>query len=276
MRRSDDPIAHYDRVTAAWRLLLGEEFHYGYFRDPGQSLAEATNNLTQLMAERAAIKPGMAVLDVGCGIGKPACFLVERYACRVVGITTSEVGLAEARERARDRGLGERVTFKLADGMDNGLPSASFDRVWVLESSHLMPRKDRLLAECARVMRPGSKLALCDIILRRDLPMTEVMRRAKAFRLLNLTFGRSKMETLATYRRFAEQVGLQVEVLDDLSDATIYTFREWRRNLNANRDRAAALLGKGAADSFEASCEILATFWRERILGYGLVVASKS
>ena len=54
--------------------------------------------------------------------------------------------------------------------MNNGLQMASFDGVWALESSHLMPRKDVLLAECARVMRPA-RLALCDVILPEELPL---------------------------------------------------------------------------------------------------------
>src|SRR5688572_9248125 len=91
----DDPVAHYDRITRAWRYLLGEDFHYGYFRTANESLATATSNLTALMAEKSAIGPGISVLDVGCGIGNPACFLAERYACRVTGISTSKTGIED-------------------------------------------------------------------------------------------------------------------------------------------------------------------------------------
>src|SRR5688572_33208056 len=100
------------------------------------------------MAEKSAIGPGISVLDVGCGIGNPACFQSERYACRVTGISTSKTGIEHANRRGMERGLSDRVSFLMADGMDNGLPDASFDRVWVLESSHLMARKDSLIEEC--------------------------------------------------------------------------------------------------------------------------------
>jgi cyclopropane fatty-acyl-phospholipid synthase-like methyltransferase len=67
----DDPATHYDRITSAWRYLLGEDFHFGYFRAQDESLEAATDNLTSLMAESGSIGPDMSVLDVGCGIGNP-------------------------------------------------------------------------------------------------------------------------------------------------------------------------------------------------------------
>jgi 27-O-demethylrifamycin SV methyltransferase len=276
MASTDDPVAHYDRITRAWRCLLGEDFHFGYFRTGNESLENATNNLTNLMAEKGSIGPGMSVLDVGCGIGNPACLLAERYGCRVIGISTSRTGVEHAARRARERGCSDRVSFLIADGMDNGLPDASFDRVWVLESSHLMPRKDKLLSECARVLRPGGHLVLCDIILPSDLPLTEVLGRAKDFIHLHYAFGRAKMETLETYRRFAELAGLQTAESLDISDQTVPNFVHWRRKVETNSEEVRALIGDDGLEHFLASCgEILPTFWTQRIFGYGLIVAVK-
>jgi 27-O-demethylrifamycin SV methyltransferase len=163
----------------------------------------------------------------------------------------------------------------MADGMDNGLPDASFDRVWVLESSHLMPRKDALLKECARVLRSGGRLVLCDVILHRDLTWSEVLSRAKDFVHFHNAFGRAKTETLDTYRRFAEQAGLRVAELTDLSDRMFPTFAHWRRNLETNGAQIHGALGDEGMEHFRASCEVLPAFWEQRILGYGLVVAVK-
>ena len=151
----DDPAAHYDLVTRAWRYLLGNDLHYGLFESADQPLETATANLTRLMADRAKIADGHRVLDVGCGIGTPAIFLLKSFRCRVTGLSTSEEGLSIARRRAAAEGLGDRAAFVLADGMNNGLPAESFERVWIMESSHLMPRKAALLAESSRVLRPG-------------------------------------------------------------------------------------------------------------------------
>jgi 27-O-demethylrifamycin SV methyltransferase len=275
MRSSDDPVTHYDRITRPWQYLLGEDFHYGYFRSDDESLEAATHNLTMLMAEKGQIGPGLSVLDVGCGIGNPACFLAESFGCRVTGITTSPSGVEQSRRRAEHRGCADRVSFRMADGMDNGLPDASFDRIWVLESSHLMPRKDALMKECARVLRPGGRLVLCDIILHRDLAPGEVFSRAKDFVHFHHAFGRAKTETLDTYRRFAEQAGLRVAESIDLSDRMFPTFAHWRRNVETNGDRIRDALGEEGMEHFRASCEVLPAFWEQRILGYGLLVAVK-
>jgi 27-O-demethylrifamycin SV methyltransferase len=275
MQTVDDPVAHYDRITGAWRYLLGEDFHFGYFRSPDDSLEAATAGLTTLMAENAELAPGTSVLDVGCGIGNPACVLAERYGCRVTGITTSANGVEGARRRAQERGCADRASFVIADGMANGFPDSSFDRVWVLEASHLMPRKDALLAECARVLRPGGRLVLCDVILGRELPLREVLGRAQDFIHLHYAFGRAKMETLDTYRRLAEGCGLRAAKLLDVSDQTFPTFGQWRSRLDAHREEVRGLIGDDGLAHFLGSCEVLPALWKERVLGYGLIVAVK-
>ena len=196
MASADDPVTHYDQVTRAWQYLLGEDFHHGYFKQKDEPLEVATNNLTILMAEKGSIGPDISVLDVGCGIGSPACFLAERYGCQVTGISTSPAGIEHARRRAQERDCSDRVSFLIGNGMDNAMPDASFDRVWVLEASHLMPRKQALLAECARVLRRGGSMVLCDIILRRDLPPAEILRRSRDFLHLHYAFGHAKLEAL--------------------------------------------------------------------------------
>ena len=276
MASADDPVTHYDQVTRAWQYLLGEDFHYGYFKQADEPLEVATNNLTVLMAEKGSVGPGISVLDVGCGIGSPACFLAERYACQVTGISTSPTGVEHAGRRAKERGCSDRVSFSIGDGMDNAMPDASFDRVWVLEASHLMPRKPALLAECARVLRRDGTLVLCDIILRRDLPPAEILRRSRDFLHLHYAFGHAKLESLETYRRLAKLAGLEVREAMDISDSVFPTLAHWSRRLEENTEAVRALIGDEGVDHFRASCEILPTLWQQQLFGYGLIAAVKT
>lgn len=270
-----DPAAHYDRVTAAWRLLLGEELHYGVFRTGEESLADATAELTERMIAAADLHDGQSVLDVGCGTGTQACRLAERFGVRVLGISTSEVGVETARKRAADAGLADLVTFRVADGMDNGLPDDSFDRVWVLESSHLMRDRDRVVAECARVLRPGGRFALCDIIRRREIPFLEVRRRRDEFATLRAAFGDARMDPLEGYRALAEGSGLTVDRCEDLTAATLPTFDRWRRNAGEYAAEVRSALGDDGLDAFVRSTDLLDAFWRDGTFGYGLVSAAK-
>ncbi len=269
------PAAHYDRVTRAWGLLLGEELHYGVFADGDEPLPEATAALTRRMIEAARLEPGQRVLDVGCGTGTQACRLAADFGVEVLGITTSEVGVAEATERAASLGLAERVRFEVRDGTDNGLPDASFDRVWVLESSHLMPRRDALVAECARVLRPGGRMALCDLIRRREIPFTELRRRTEEFAVLRAAFGDARMDPLAQYADLARSAGLEVDLEEDLTAATLPTFDRWRANATEHRDAVVDALGEQGWAEFVRSCDVLEGLWQEGTLGYGILAAQR-
>jgi 27-O-demethylrifamycin SV methyltransferase len=269
-----DPAEHYDRVTAAWQLLLGDELHYGIFERGDETLPEATGNLTTRMIEAAQLAPGLDVLDVGCGSGTPACRLVADHGVRVVGITTSEVGVSTARARAAALGLPD-ARFEQRDGTHNEFPDASFDRVWALESSHLMRDREALIAECARVLRPGGRFVLCDLTRQREIPFQEVRDRRAEFLTLRTAFGDARMEPLEYYTRTAESFGLVVDRADDLTAQTLPTFEHWRANARAHREEAVAALGEDGLDAFVRGADILEAFWRDGTLGYGLFAASK-
>ena len=268
-----EPAAHYDRVTAAWGLLLGDALHYGVFDRGDESLSEATHALTQRMVDGLRSEPGQRVLDVGCGTGAPACDLAEVHGLEIVGITTSEVGVAAADARAHDRGLSDRVSFELRDGTDNGFPDASFDRVWVLESSHLMPNRRALISECARVLRPGGRMVLCDVMRLRPIPFDELRRRRDAFAVLRAAFGNARMDTMDDYVGLAEDAGLSVDHREDLSAVTLPTFAHWLANADTHRDVVVETLGEDGLNEFCEASRVLDTLWRENTLGYGLFSA---
>lgn len=270
-----DPASHYDRVTLAWRWLLGEELHYGVFDHGDEDLPTATRRLTELLFEAVDVQSGQQVLDVGCGTGSPACHLAT-FGAKVTGITNSTAGVHAAVAFATAKGVSDRVSFELRDGMDNGLPDGSFDRVWVLESSHLMPDRDRLVAECARVLRPGGRVGLCDITRQRELPFAEVRRLRHSFTLLREVFGDARMEPLDTYAELFEQAGLVVDVRTDLTKATRPTFARWRENADQHKDEVVPLLGEDAWRQFKDSADVLEGFWDDGTLGYGLIAGQKS
>jgi 27-O-demethylrifamycin SV methyltransferase len=270
-----DPERHYDRVLPAWRLLMGKNLHYGYFATPFDDLDAATNNLTQRLAQHARLENGLDVLDVGCGDGLNSCSLAEQYDCRVTGISTGKLGVRRARATARARGLARQVAFRVRDGMDNRFEDGSFDRVWVLQSSHFMLQKRRLFDECFRVLRPGGRVALGDIMLRSPLPMTEIVKRRAGFLLLHRVFGRAKMEPLQLYRAIAEAAGFVVDVLEDVSAETLPTFDRWRRNAAAHRDEIIGFVGETMWADFVASCDVLEELWKEGRFGYGILAATR-
>jgi 27-O-demethylrifamycin SV methyltransferase len=156
------------------------------------------------------------------------------------------------------------------------LPNESFDRVWVLESSHLMRDRDALIDECARVLKPGGRMVLCDITLQRELDFMEVRRLRQEFSLLRAVFGDAHMLPLAQYAAMAADYGLEVKREIDLTSATLPTFDRWRANARRNRDDVIALVGERYLDDFVKAADVLEAFWRDGTLGYGLIAAGRA
>ncbi|MBL7079316.1 class I SAM-dependent methyltransferase [Candidatus Bathyarchaeota archaeon] len=112
---------------------------------------EATDEFVEL----CQIGEGSYVLDVGCGAGQTACYLAERYSCRVMGVDISERMVERSRERAESEGVTDRVEFRAADAQDLPFGDGVFDAV-ITESVTAFPEdKQMAVKEYARVTKPG-------------------------------------------------------------------------------------------------------------------------
>ncbi len=109
---------HYDLNGRLYSLFLDRDQQYScaYFRTGQESLEEAQAAKKRHIAAKLLLdRPGLEVLDIGCGWGGMALSLAREHGARVTGITLSSEQLEVARARARDAGLADRVTFELMD-----------------------------------------------------------------------------------------------------------------------------------------------------------------
>jgi cyclopropane fatty-acyl-phospholipid synthase-like methyltransferase len=158
------PQTYYDVLTRLLCDLFGHDWHLGYWLN-AQTPAEAAQRLNEVMAGRLPRKPGMRVLDVGCGVGGPACFIAEQTGGHVTGVTNSPPGIAEGERFVRERGLEARVTFRIAEASALPFEDASFDAVWSCEALHNLADKTPAVREMARVLKPGGTAVLGDLFL---------------------------------------------------------------------------------------------------------------
>ncbi len=153
----------YDAASPLWEQTWGEHMHHGYYGPAGTYRVErrqAQVDLMEALIAWAGVQAPRAILDVGCGIGGSTLYLAEKYDALATGITLSPVQAERARERGTAAGLGDRLTFQVADALATPFPSASFDLVWSLESGEHMPDKAAFLRECYRLLQPGGRLLL--------------------------------------------------------------------------------------------------------------------
>ena len=266
---------HYDHVTDAWTLILGDNLHYGFFETAEDSLDEATDALIDEMAGLAPINRDTHVLDVGCGIGNPAFHISSRTGCRISGISISARGIEIAQDKSRRNGLSGRVTFYQRDALNNGFPDGSFDVAWVMESSHLMRDKKQLIAENFRVLRPGGAMLLCDLILKQEFSVMDIYRYRDQLNVLERCFGKAKMETLDFYEGTIRAQGFECIEIRDISNEAFPTLDKWRQNLERNQRELAGRFSAEEIDLFARACDILTELFTAELLGYGMLKAVK-
>ena len=126
---------------------------------------------THGLARLAGLRPGTRVLDVGCGIGGPARTLAAEYGCLVTGIDLTESYVEAGRELTERVGLSESVSIHVGNAVELPIVDGSFDVVWMQHVGMNVADKARLYSECRRVLRPGGKLALHEIVAGTKSPL---------------------------------------------------------------------------------------------------------
>ncbi len=115
---------------------------------------------TKELIELCRIGAGMHVLDVGCGVGATASYLVRTHGCTVVGVDVTPGMIDRANERARDDGILDQVEFKVGDARKLPLEDNHFDAVICESVLIFIDDKPVAIRELARVAKPGGWVGL--------------------------------------------------------------------------------------------------------------------
>lgn len=140
-----------DRLRAE-DLERVDEFHIGG--------AAATAELL----DRMGVGAGQSLIDLGSGIGGPARHAARRRGARVTGIDLTESFVAMAAELSRRAGMGDAVRFVQGSILDLPFEDASFDAAMLLHVGMNVDDKRRLVAEAARVLKPGGVFGVYEVM----------------------------------------------------------------------------------------------------------------
>ncbi|WP_342236787.1 class I SAM-dependent methyltransferase [Inquilinus sp. OTU3971] len=179
---------------------------------------------TAALAADLGLGPETHLLDIGCGIGGPARHLAAALDCRVTGIdlTAEFVEAAEALTRR----CGLAVSFRQGSALAMPFPDGAFDAATLIHVGMNIADKAALFAEVRRVLKPGARFGVYDImrVAEGDLPYPMPWA---------ATPETSFVEPPETYRRLLGQAGFTIEAEHDRSDLALRLGRE-------ARERAAA------------------------------------
>ena len=181
-----------------WELVMGEQIHIGGFAS------------SMDLAERAGIGPGMTGVDLCCCNGAGMRFLVRfRDVDHMTGVDATEEVIDRGRKRCEEEGLADRIDLILVDATGSGLPDACADFVWGEDAWCYVVDKPRLVAEAARIVKPGGVIAFTDWV-EGDIEMSE----AEAERFLKfMKF--PNVNSISDYEQLLEENGCEVRVAED-------------------------------------------------------------
>ncbi len=123
--------SHYDIGNEFYKLWLDDSLSYScaYFMNEQDSLLEAQNNKIDRILKKLYLKPGMELLDIGCGWGSLLLRAVKEYGVTGKGITLSQEQYNSFKERIEEEGLTDRLSVELLDYRELPKQEWSFDRV---------------------------------------------------------------------------------------------------------------------------------------------------
>jgi cyclopropane-fatty-acyl-phospholipid synthase len=237
---------HYDLNGRLYSLFLDRDQQYScaYFPHGDETLEEAQAAKKRHIAAKLCLdRPGLRVLDIGCGWGGMALTLARDFGAQVTGITLSQEQLTEARSRALAEGLQDRVRFELLDYRE---VTETFDRiVSVGMFEHVgIGHYRAFFAMVARCLKSDG-VALIHAIGRSDGPGS-----TNAW-LRKYIFPGGYSPALSEVLPAVERSGLMGTDIEILRLHYAETLRHWRRRFAANRDAIAALYDEAFCRMFE-------------------------
>lgn len=235
--------------------LLGDIWH------PGGS------ELTGRLAAQIGLDEDDLILDVGCGVGATPRFLFDQFGCRVVGMDISPVNTMEASRHSDGmEGLG----FLAGDAHNMPVTEHAFDAVILECALSTFREKPAAIREILRVLRPGGRLGITDVIVEADVP--EELRSP-----LMTAFCVGGALSTEGYVGLLEREGFKLVVSENRKQETLDFLEQVRRKLFI----AKLLIGIGKLEldsqDLDYARRMLSLAGRaaeEERLGYALFVAS--
>ncbi|MEY8018065.1 cyclopropane mycolic acid synthase family methyltransferase [Mycobacterium servetii] len=240
--------AHYDLSNEFFALFVDPTRTYScaYFPHQGMSLHEAQLAKVDLTLDKLGLRPGMTLLDIGCGWGSVLKRAVERYDVNVVGLTLSKNQHSYCRQvlEGIDTDRSRRVLLRDWAEFDEPV-----DRIVVIEAlEHFgFDRYDDFFKFVYNALPADGVMLLHSItglhvrqVIERGIPLTMEMAKFIRF-IVTEIFPGGRLPTIETVEEHAANAGFTVPRVQSLQPDFARTLDLWTGALEARHDEAVAI-----------------------------------
>ncbi|MFC1413857.1 class I SAM-dependent methyltransferase [Streptacidiphilus sp. N1-12] len=266
---------HYDVGNDFYRLVLGPSMVYScaYWPTGTTSLEAAQEAKLDLVCRKLGLRPGMRLLDVGCGWGSLLLHAAQHYGVEGVGVTLSAEQAQGARERIAEAGLSDRLTVRLQDyrEVDDG-PYDAISSIGMAE--HVGSEQFRRYGTTLYgLLAPGGRLLNHQIARRPNLPGEPY--RISPF-IAAYVFPDGDLSPIGNTVSLLEEAGFEIRDVESLREHYAQTLRAWVDNLEQDWERAVKLSTLGRARVWRLYMAASALAFEENRIGVNQILAVRT
>ena len=200
--------------------------NYGYWDKPNMNIEEANKKLCKLMFKKGDLNAVEHILDVGCGYGEQDFYWKKMGAKRITAIDISKKSIKHANkinfDKIKKRNRYKDLRFDNGNACQLNYKDNTFDRVTSLESAFHYDTRKQFLEEAYRVLKPGGKLVIADILYNDDnIDIFNVLNRKAFGKLFNIP--EKNRITPEAFKNQLKKIGYKVK----LKDITHKTFKPY-------------------------------------------------
>ncbi|KAG8845115.1 Delta(24)-sterol C-methyltransferase [Tulasnella sp. 330] len=226
MSRQDDRLenytevvnGYYDGATQLYEYGWAQSFHFSRFYK-GEGFRQSLARHEHYLAAQMKLKPGMKVLDVGCGVGGPAREIARFSGAHITGLNNNDFQVGRARKYTADARLSDTVNFIKGDfiKLSDQFGENSFDAAYAIEATVHAPTFESVYSQIFSVLKPGGVFGVYEWVMTDKYDASDPDHRRIAHGI-QIGDGIAEMRTRTDARKALVTVGFQIEHDEDLAD----------------------------------------------------------